>query len=290
MLNKERQKWLIAVDLDGTLLDNNDKIPQKNIDVIKRLQNDGHVISIITGRPFRSSKHIYEELGLNSIMGNHNGAILHNPSDPGFIATENGVNRRLIAEFTSDPLFVDNVENFAVETKTKLVIKKSDKWLEEFFFIEGELEIEVSDSLNEMIENLPIDPYSMLVLMKSKISKEDMSRAILDLKTKYGDSLTFRSWQHPKVKDQIVLEVNPISTDKGHALRKIRNYHNIHAHKTMVFGDGLNDVQMFDESAHSIVMKNADESIRFFGSDMTFETNHNAGVGDYLEKWFYENK
>lgn len=280
-------KWLIGVDLDGTLLDNNDELTQKNIDVVRRLTHDGHIVSIITGRPFRSSKHIYRQLGLNTIMANHNGAIIHNPKDLGFISNQTGISRKIISDITGEKGFHNNVENFAVETSKKLYILKHDKWLEDFFFIEGELQVEISDSFDQCAAKMEVDPYSMLVLMKSNVSSEEMSRYILNLKNKYGNSIMLRSWQHPNVKNQIVLEVNPVSTDKGHALRKIRNYYNIHSHHTIVFGDGLNDVPMFDEAKHSIVMENANDSIRFFASEMTFKDNHNSGVGDYLEKWFY---
>ena len=286
MLQKEKSTWLIGVDLDGTLLDKKGKLPKKNIEVIKKLSKKGHKVVIITGRPYRSSKFVYDDLGLDTIIANHNGAVIHNPSDPGFVKIETSLNREIIKEFLNDPILNNNIQNFAVESKTKLFIKERDKWLEDFFFVKGAVELIECSTKEILKKKLDIDPYSMLILLKSKYSNDEISRIILELKTKYGETFMMRSWQHPEINNQIVLEINPISTDKFKALNKIRSYYNIHNHKTMTFGDGLNDVQMLHKSQYGIVMLNANESVRLFGNDLTFSDNNDAGVGKYLEKWF----
>ncbi|MGV3467144.1 MAG: HAD-IIB family hydrolase, partial [Heyndrickxia sp.] len=62
--------YLIALDLDGTLLTDDKNITKRTARTINQLQQQGHIVMISTGRPFRSSKRYYEELNLNSPIVN----------------------------------------------------------------------------------------------------------------------------------------------------------------------------------------------------------------------------
>ncbi|PJH64159.1 HAD hydrolase family protein, partial [Salmonella enterica] len=46
-------KKLIAIDLDGTTLNNKSTISNETKDTIKKLRKKGQIISISTGRPYR---------------------------------------------------------------------------------------------------------------------------------------------------------------------------------------------------------------------------------------------
>ena len=48
----------IALDLDGTLLDNQKRIPMQTIETIEKLSNSGFVIIIATGRPLRTVRKV----------------------------------------------------------------------------------------------------------------------------------------------------------------------------------------------------------------------------------------
>ena len=60
---------LIALDLDGTTLNNQSKLTNETIITLRALARDGHIVSIITGRPYRIAKHIYDEIGIKTPMG-----------------------------------------------------------------------------------------------------------------------------------------------------------------------------------------------------------------------------
>ena len=72
---------LIALDLDGTTLNGQSEFNPITIQTLHRLTELGHKIAIVTGRPYRSSKHLYEELGLGGPLVNFNGALCHIPTD-----------------------------------------------------------------------------------------------------------------------------------------------------------------------------------------------------------------
>lgn len=70
---------LIALDLDGTTLNSDAQITLKTQQTLTELQNAGHIVSIVTGRPNRLSEPFYQQLGLTSPMVNFNGALMHIP-------------------------------------------------------------------------------------------------------------------------------------------------------------------------------------------------------------------
>ena len=82
------KQHLIIIDLDGTLMLNFSTYDQETIAYLKRLKDDGHIIVIATGRPLRSSFFVYQAIGLNTPIINHNGALINNPFDDNFPKTD----------------------------------------------------------------------------------------------------------------------------------------------------------------------------------------------------------
>ena len=55
------EKYLIALDLDGTLLNSKKEICPDTLKYLHHLDSLGHIIVIATGRPIRSIKRYYDE-------------------------------------------------------------------------------------------------------------------------------------------------------------------------------------------------------------------------------------
>ena len=72
---------LIALDLDGTTLNNQSLLSDRTKNVLATLQKDNHLVMIATGRPYRNSKEFYETLKMTTPLVNFNGALCHNPTD-----------------------------------------------------------------------------------------------------------------------------------------------------------------------------------------------------------------
>ena len=70
---------LIALDMDGTTLNNQSKLTDHTVSTLRRLANDGHLVVIVTGRPWLISAHLYDQIGLKSPIINFNGALAHLP-------------------------------------------------------------------------------------------------------------------------------------------------------------------------------------------------------------------
>lgn len=50
---------LIALDMDGTTLNNQSKLTDHTVSTLRRLANDGHLVVIVTGRPWLISRHTF---------------------------------------------------------------------------------------------------------------------------------------------------------------------------------------------------------------------------------------
>src|SRR4051812_44029488 len=86
---------LVAVDLDGTLLNDAKRLTERTVDALKCATAPGVRVVIASARPPRSVRHVYRELGLDTWQINYNGALLwdepnrraveHTPMDPAVV-------------------------------------------------------------------------------------------------------------------------------------------------------------------------------------------------------------
>src|SRR5439155_13123384 len=67
---------LVAVDLDGTLLNDSKKVSEQTIEALRCLPTRGVRLVIASARPPRSVRHIYQSLGLDTWQINYNGALI----------------------------------------------------------------------------------------------------------------------------------------------------------------------------------------------------------------------
>src|ERR1041384_5556597 len=66
---------LLALDLDGTLLDSRGNISERNRLAIENAREQGVRVALVTGRRFRDSRPVALELGLDVPLISHNGAL-----------------------------------------------------------------------------------------------------------------------------------------------------------------------------------------------------------------------
>ena len=67
---------LLALDLDGTVLNSRGEIPDENRTAIRAAEDAGVLVTIATGRRFRDARPVGLDLELNAPLITHNGALL----------------------------------------------------------------------------------------------------------------------------------------------------------------------------------------------------------------------
>lgn len=88
MFKRNEKKYLIAFDMDGTLLKSDNTVGKKSRRIIKKLVKMGNYVTVASGRPVRVILSYYEDLGLNGPIVSYNGSLVSDPSDTSFVPSK----------------------------------------------------------------------------------------------------------------------------------------------------------------------------------------------------------
>lgn len=262
------ERKLIAIDLDGTTLNNQSLITPKTERILKEAQNKGHVVSIATGRPFRMSSHFYQQLQLNSAMVNFNGSLVHKPFQHWDKEREHFINREIAFDLAGNKEKL-GIEFVAAENRRSFFVSQLDGVDPNFF---GSSTITQSNLLSQLKDN----PTSLLI----KTKPETLQEVADILHTRYLEVDT-KTWGGP----HNMLEMTPKGVHKATGLAIIAHDLGIKRENIIAFGDEYNDVEMLDYAGLGVAMLNGSEKAKQVANDVTSLTNDQDGLADYLQKY-----
>ncbi len=280
------KRYLIISDLDGTLLNKNGELSQNTINTINKITDQGHIFCIATGRPKRGSINIYNQLGLNSIMINQNGAYIWNPTDNFFSPIDFCFSKDIAINILKNPEVRSIISNAFFETRTnEIQLTKNDvsEYAEEF---KKYYHLDLLDPnlacLNDNIDNLNVDISALLLYIKSDdISKFD---TIVYFVKSISPNLQLRMVKFPN--NGFVVEINTMFTDKAMGLNYLASYYGIPYDRILTFGDGDNDMRMLHKAKYGFAMKNARDTAKLTARHITKYSNNDDGVAWELEYFF----
>ncbi|MFE1244771.1 Cof-type HAD-IIB family hydrolase [Fictibacillus sp. NPDC058756] len=262
------QPYLIALDLDGTLLTDEKKIPRKTKALLFELIEKGHHVCISTGRPFRSSNMYYEELGLKTPIVNFNGAFVHHPHDASFgihhSPLELDVAQRIIKACETF-----KVKNIMVEVLDEVYLRKHDEVIVNTFIM-NENPLQIGDLQKTLTE----DPTAILVHPEDHHIGE--LREMLELE--HAEVVDQRVWAAP----WNIIEVIRSGINKATGLEKVAAYYNIPQERIIAFGDEDNDFEMIEYAGHGVAMGNAIDELKERANYVTL-TNEEEGIAHFLK-------
>ena len=93
---------LIALDLDGTLLSSNKTIRPSDRDMIFEAQNQGHIVSICSGRGIQDCLGILDDAGIDCPIISGNGAVVYD-------------GEKIIAEYHLQPELIHEITSILIE-------------------------------------------------------------------------------------------------------------------------------------------------------------------------------
>lgn len=261
------EKHLIALDLDGTLLTDDKKISPTTKKVLKKAQEDGHIVMISTGRPFRSSESYYHELNLNTPIVNFNGAFVHHPLDKSWGVYHTPLDIK-IAKDVVDICYSHQFHNIIAEVIDEVYFHYHDEKLLDVFSM-GNPSITTGD----LREFLTDSPTSMLI----HTEEEQLKTIRTHLSEIHAEFIDHRSWAAP----WHVIEIVRHGLNKAVGIKRVSEYVNIPKERIIAFGDEDNDLEMIDYAGHGIAMGNAINQLKTIANDITL-TNEEDGVAIYL--------
>lgn len=266
-----KKDYLIAIDLDDTLVYEFDKYDKVSFELLKTLSKTNYVV-IATGRPYRSSKYYYDLLELNTPIINYNGALVHHPFDKRFECSKITIDKNVVIELLEDNK--DIIHNIFCEVADDIFLLKQTKEVLPFLHQEGGT-LTIGHFRDTLMEN----PNGAIV-MTNKGTEHILENYI---KTKYRGTLNIRYWN---VQNVAVAEIYSPLTSKGNALKLVSNYYNIPQSKIIAIGDGHNDIEMISYANYGVAMANAHPELLEVAKYKT-DTIHNNGVYKFLYDFFY---
>lgn len=266
---------LIGIDLDKTTLNDAGKVSDRTRRTLQAAQREGHIVSIVTGRPVRLSMDIYDTLRLQSPMINFNGSLGHKPYQHWDHEYSFNIDREIAFDL------LENAQMMGIDTV--VAESKNDVWAngngpqrgteDAIFFPQDETGRKMLDRLN-----LQTDVNAILIHAENALHQSQIQHFVTD---RYGaDRVNVKTWGG----ESPVLEVAPAGVSKDTGLDVLRKAYDIKRDDIYAFGDEMNDFEMIGYATHGVVMKNGNPELKAIADDMTDYTNEEDGLARYLEK------
>lgn len=237
---------LVALDMDGTLLNEDQEISKANQEAITKARENGVHVVLSTGRPFIHVEEYARSLELNSFIITVNG---------GEIWDSNGnlLERNLLQ--VEEIKMMWDLKN---RHQTKFWALTVEKVFREDFPEET--------ALNE----------HQWLKFGFDVEDDDVRNTIVQELNKHKLQVTNSSLTN--------LEVNPYGISKANALEKVCKRIGITMDNVMAVGDSLNDIAMIESAGIGVAMGNAQETVKK-AADWVTSTNNEDGVAKAILQW-----
>jgi len=269
---------LIAIDIDGTLLNPQFEISEGDLSALRNAHTLGVEVILVTGRRHTFALPIAQQLGFDLWLISSNGAITRSLSGETFHRDflPASVARNLCEAMKS---FRGNtVLTFDTEAKGAIVLEHMgeleasiQRWLEKNLkYIDFIIPIEraiVTDPVQAMF----CGPIARMHEALAALEASGLSHEITVLRTEYP------------VRDLSIVDVLNQGCSKGHAVERWANYRGIAREEVMAIGDNYNDIEMLAFAGYPVIMGNASEELRSRGWTVTLP-NDQCGVAAAIEQ------
>lgn len=229
---------LIALDMDGTVLNDKGEISKENQEAIRQAERAGIKVLFSTGRTRMLASDYAKTLNLSSYMITVNGSEIWDGEG-------NLVERSLLHSAEMEWMW-----NLAKEYSVPFWAISCDKRWD-----------------NEMPDDI-----ASLEWMKCRFEIEDA-----DIRTQITEALHKRGGLEISNSSPSNLEVNALGINKAKAIGKVCALLNLNMNQVMAVGDSLNDLAMIRQAGLGIAMGNAQETVKE-AADWITSTNNEHGV------------
>ncbi len=257
---------LIASDLDGTLLDDEKRLPPNFFEVLDEIYERGIVFAVASGRTFSAVEHLFPEKyreKISYICDNGACTYINGKADDIF-PLERAVYEELLEKCGKIGGF-----EFVVCASSGVFYKNSDSEFAKDVSLFYKKNMPIDD-----LENVEGEIYKLAVC--DKLGTVEHGKPIID--GIFGDKLNVQAsgaeW----------MDVMAGGVSKGRALRTMQKHLGISPAETMAFGDYFNDADMLASASFSFCMENGSDEVkkmcRYIAPD-----NNSGGVTECIKKF-----
>ena len=260
---------MVAVDLDDSLLGDDLKISEVNKKAILEASNEGLIVTIATGRMYKSALPYIEQLKLDVPVITYQGGLIK-------------------SALSQEVLYHCPVPlNIAME-----IVKKSssDKahlqiYIDDEYYVQEYNEFSEMYRLNVGVTGIAVGPLDqILTKAPTKLLIIDNPDRVLEMRGEY-DSL-FGGLLQITISKPNYLEITHKDATKGKALEYLAKMLNIDKSEIIAIGDSYNDISMIEYAGLGVVMGNACEEVKR-RADYVTSTNNENGVAEVINKFIF---
>ena len=266
MTYSARRAWrprLVALDIDGTLVDRNGTLPDTVAEAVGLIIEAGVPVVLSTGRSWHGTRSLFDVLDL----------------PPGPTVCSNGAvvvrypPQEIIKAITFDPRpVITQVEQFAPGTliaveEIGIGYRLNDRFPGDD--LTGELIIEDAEQLSSR-------PVTRVILRDPTRSEEEFVALARHLGM-HGVTyfIGWGSW----------LDIAPDGVNKATALAEVAAGFGVPASDVLAFGDGRNDIEMLRWAGRGVAMGQAIDEVRAAADHVTAPVDED-GVAEELSRWW----
>jgi Cof subfamily protein (haloacid dehalogenase superfamily) len=266
---------LIAIDIDGTLLNPQFQISDADLAALRRAHGEGIEVIVVTGRRHTFALPIVQQLGFDLWLISSNGAItrsltgetfhrdlLPHPTCRDLVRIMREFRGQTVLTFDSEGAGTIVIEHLReLEGSIKRWLEKNMEYIR---FV-----IPIEDALTtDPVQAMFCGPVSLM-------------QQALGVLGECGLPITVLRTEYPG-RDLSIVDVLNAGCSKGHALERWANYRGIKREQVMAVGDNYNDIEMLTFAGRPFIMGNASEELLGRGWTQT-RSNAESGVAAAIE-------
>lgn len=270
-------RTLYVTDLDGTLLNKQDRISPESIEIINNLIRQGMLFTYATARSLVSASVVTKGLSADIPVIAYNGAFIFQPStgeilsEESFSAEEMRKAQELLEGYGMSPLVYSFIDG---DEKVSWTSQKENEGIRRYLGQrQGDRRLRpVCDSgelyRGKMFYFTCIGELEELCPVYDVFSKDERFRCTL---------------QQELYRPEYWCEIMPAKATKAHAVQKLRQQWG--CGRVVSFGDAVNDIPMFEISDECYAVENAVEELKAIATGV-IGSNENDGVAEWLRAEF----
>lgn len=270
---------LIAIDLDGTLLNEQKQISERNIRALKKAMAQDIKIVICSGRSWSGVKPVFEDLKKRAgIIDDKDEYMIINNG----CATISSKNYEVVK---SHQLSVEDIKDLKTYVDNQDTVQYTLFDLDNYFCLH-----EVPNKHVEYDAALVFVPVRQLKFDKAISGNYKMLQAMYladkdDLDDFVEKNARELSEKYSVVRSQdYIFEIMPKGVTKSSALRELCDHLNISSDEVMAIGDANNDLEMLKFAKYGVAMGNATDLVK---TSVQYHTlsNEEDGVAYIIEQF-----
>lgn len=280
---------LLALDLDGTLLNSRGEVSEGNREALSLARDQGVRVALVTGRRFRDARPLALELGLDVPLISHNGALTRHARTLETIAmfplpVEAAKTALSLGRASgADPLVSDDQQGLGILVFDKLngentALAKYIAWARRIHGDDGA--VQETASLEDYLDHDPIH-----VTFTGRI--QAMTELSDLLKRELGEAAKVFSTMYSQMDFALLDVLSPLAS-KGIGVAAAASELNLSSEEVMAIGDNFNDLEMLRYAGVGVLMGNAQTALLENEDLHITGTNDEDGVAQAIRRFILE--